>query len=399
MTDGVTERRAPISFKALVYIGFAAVVIGIGLGRFSFVALIPVLVQGGWADGDLAGFLAASNLLGYLAGTLVASRLGKRFGQAAPLIIAMIACSASFFFSAWNGGEMWLAFWRFVAGVSGGVLMVLAAPAVFKATPSHLKGRVAGLIFAGIGVGVAVSGVVVPWAANYGVRESWLALGILCTAATLPCLLLINDLADSTAPTTGHSTSSASSMWSKAIIALMAAYALDAIGFIPHTIYWADYLVRTLGYSNNAGGWSWSIFGCGAIVGPMLAGLAADRFGFRRSLVGAFLIKTLAVLIPLINQDMIMLSISVFLVGALTPGIVALVSGTAAALVGSDQHARAWGYITFTFAVFQALGGYMIAGLYRMTGNHTSLFAAGAAALFLGSVATFVILRLNPPQD
>lgn len=398
MVDQVSSENRTTNLSALVYVGFAATIVGIGLGRFSFVALIPVLIEGHWANGETAGFLAAANLLGYLGGALAATALGKRFGAALPLAASMVACSASFFFSAWNGGTEWLAFWRFIAGFSGGVLMVLAAPAVLKSTPHHRKGRVTGLVFAGIGVGVAISGIVAPWMAHYGVAATWLALGGLCALATLPGLFLLTNLADtSPAPDVTSAKPDSSPFWSKAIIALLAAYALDAIGFIPHTIYWADFLVRTLGYSNSVGGWSWSIFGLGAIAGPVLAGLSADRFGFRRSLVAAFLIKTLAVMIPLLSQSLLLLTLSVFLVGALTPGIVALVSGTAAALTGPGQHGRAWGLATFTFAVFQALGGYLIAGLYSATGSHLALFTAGATALALGSVASIVILKLNPP--
>lgn len=398
MTAPLSDNTSTAILPRLIYTGFAATLVGIGLGRFSFVALIPVLIQGGWANGDVAGFLAASNLLGYLIGALGANPIGRRLGAPIPLTVAMLACSLSFFAAAWNGGAEWQALWRLVAGISGGILMVLAAPTVLKSMPSRLKGRAMGIVFSGIGVGVAISGVAVPWAAELGVTESWLVLGALCMAATLPCLAFLNSIVDAPGAATEMSHASRQRFWSKALIALAAAYALDAIGYIPHTIYWSDFLVRSLGHSNEAGGWSWSVFGLGAIAGPMIAGFVADRFGFRRTLLGAFAIKTFAVLIPVISQNSILLSLSVLLVGALTPGIVALVSGTAAALAGAANHARAWGYVTFTFAVSQALGGYFIAGLYQLTDSHFVLFAAGAGALTLGTLATVIILLLNPPK-
>lgn len=399
MADTASKEIHQSGLLPLVYIGFAATVIGIGLGRFSFVALIPVLIQGGWADAEIAGFLAASNLLGYLIGALTANRLGRRFGPQRPILAGMLFCTASFVASAWNLGTEWLALWRCVAGIAGGVLMVLAAPTVLRSTPTHRKGRVTGTVFSGIGVGVAISGFAVPWASEDGVMNAWLALGTLCALATLPCLILRRNLPNGPQMQQAASSSVAGSFWTKALIALIAAYALDAIGFIPHTIYWADFLARSLGHSNSVSGLSWSLFGFGAILGPVLAGVAADRFGFRRSLLGAFLIKTGAVILPYISQDMILLNLSVILVGALTPGIVALVSGTAAALVGPERHAGAWGLLTFIFAIFQALGGYAIAGLFSVTGSHHILFAAGAAALAVGTACTIAILLINPPKD
>ena len=62
-----------------VLIGMTTTLAGIGLARFAYSALIPAVVQQGWFTDSQAAYLGAANLLGYLAGALLAQRLAARY--------------------------------------------------------------------------------------------------------------------------------------------------------------------------------------------------------------------------------------------------------------------------------------------------------------------------------
>jgi predicted MFS family arabinose efflux permease len=169
------------------------------------------------------------------------------------------------------------------------------------------------------------------------------------------------------------------------LLLLLAAYACDAVGFIPHSVFLADYVARGLGQGLAAGAFFWAVFGLGATLGPVLVGLAADRFGFAASLCGAFLLKAAAVALPLASSTAAALAASSFLVGALTTGVVALAAGRSAELAGPEGRMQAWGAMTAAFAVSQAAGAYAFTALFAATEAHRPLFALGALALLLGA--------------
>ncbi len=80
---------------------------------------------------------------------------------------------------------LWFFGWRFLAGLSGGVIVVLAASVVLPHTSPARRGIVGGVIFAGVGLGIAASGTLVPLLLQLGLRESWYGLGALCALLTL----------------------------------------------------------------------------------------------------------------------------------------------------------------------------------------------------------------------
>jgi MFS family permease len=142
--------------------GFSATLVGIGLGRFTYGPLLPALVSQGWFDIVDAGYLGAANFAGYFAGALFAARLPTLASTGALLRGSMLAAAICFFACATPAPFAWFCIWRFLSGFSGAVLMVLAAPAFLSVVTAQMRGRVAGVIFSGVGVGIVASAVLVP---------------------------------------------------------------------------------------------------------------------------------------------------------------------------------------------------------------------------------------------
>ena len=357
--------------------GLAATLLGVGLARFAYPPLIPALVDAGWFSAPEAAALGAANLFGYALGALAAAPLAARFGAGGTLVAGMALATASLLACAWPVGFAWYFVWRLASGVAGGALMALAAPAVLAVVAPERRGLAAGLVFTGVGLGVALSGVVAPLAEAAGPTAAWLALAAL--GATLSVLAAPFFPRIQAAPARGF-------VFARGpLLPLAAAYACDAVGFIPHTVFLADFVARGLGLGVGAGAFFWTVFGLGAVAGPVLVGLVADRFGFARSLFAAFLVKAAAVALPLASTAPVALGLSSVVVGALTTGIVALAAGRAGELAGPEGRAQAWGAMTAAFALAQAAGAAGFALLFALGDAHAPLFALGAAALLLGA--------------
>ena len=92
---------------------------------------------------------------------------------------SMVLATASFVACALPAGiRVVLAVAGLLGGQSEGCLMVLAPPAVLASVRPELRGRVGGIVFTGVGAGIALSGTVVPWAVSFGLPEAWLGLGV-----------------------------------------------------------------------------------------------------------------------------------------------------------------------------------------------------------------------------
>jgi MFS family permease len=153
--SGVSAWRATMA-------GLCACLVGIGLGRFAYTPLIPPLIDAHWFAPSDVLYLGAANLAGYLAGALVARQLAARLPVTTLLRAAMVFATLAFFACAAPLSLAWYFCWRLVAGLSGGVIMVLAASAVLPHTPIGKRGLVSGTIFTGVGLGIAASGTLVP---------------------------------------------------------------------------------------------------------------------------------------------------------------------------------------------------------------------------------------------
>ncbi len=370
--------------------GLAATLIGNGIGRFAYTPLIPALIGAGWFTPAEAVYLAAANLAGYLAGALVAAGLARRLGSTTAIRLAALATVASLAACAWPLGFAWYGGWRFLAGATGGVLMVLAVPAVLAVTPTARRGRAAGVVITGVGLGIAAAGTIVPAMAFAGLTAVWLALA--AAALLLTAYVWFAIPADRVGPVAAPHRAGP---LRAPILLLLAAYACDALGFIPHTVFWVDYIARGLGLGLEVGGAYWVLFGLGAAAGPFLAGLVADRIGLGRTYVAAMSVKAAAVALPLLSTSHLGLAASSLVVGALIAGTTTLCSAWVAEQAGLADHRRIWGWMTSAFAVAQAAGAWALSHLFAVTGSHAILFAIGAAALAAGATLGLGSLRLQ----
>jgi predicted MFS family arabinose efflux permease len=370
--------------------GLCATLVGIGLARFAYTPLIPVLIAAQWFTPSQAAYLGAANLAGYLAGAFLARPLAARAGAATMLRTMMLLASAAFFACAFPLSFAWFFAWRFSAGLAGGVLMVLAAPTVLAQMPASRRGIAGGAIFTGVGLGIAASGTLVPLLLQAGLVETWLGLGALALVLTLiawggwpPAAVTAPATADK-APPRRHA--------NPQLRALYVEYALNAVGQVAHMVFLVDFVARGLGRGLGAGAVAWVLFGLGAMVGPSLTGMLADRIGFRYALRAAFLVQAIFVAALAVTTGSGWLIASSIVVGAFVPGVVPLALGRVHDLA-EDAQARAagWRSATIAFAVGQAAAAYGYSYLFARGESYVPLFALAAAALVLALIIDLVV--------
>ena len=96
--------------------GAATLLIGMGLGRFSYTPLVPALVDSGTLNAAEAGYVGSFNLLGYLIGALAALRILGSLGETRTLKFSLVVSLGCLAASIPDLGFLWLAFGRFLVG-------------------------------------------------------------------------------------------------------------------------------------------------------------------------------------------------------------------------------------------------------------------------------------------
>jgi predicted MFS family arabinose efflux permease len=358
--------------------------VGIGLARFAYTPLLPAIIGAHWFAPSAAAYLGAANLAGYLVGALLGRPLAARIPVPVLLRGLMLLATVAFFACAAPVSLAWFFVWRLLSGISGGSLMVLAAPTVLLHVSHRRRGVVSGAIFAGVGLGIAASGTLVPLLLREGLTEAWCGLGALSLFLTI--VAWAGWPAGSSPPQAAPTAHSQHHLPTRRLRALYAQYALNAAGLVPHMLFLVDFVARGLGQGLDSGAQYWVLFGLGAVVGPVLSGHLADRTGFGPALRLAFFVQAVAVLLPVLGTGTAGLIVSSLVIGAFTPGIVPLVLGRVHELLPHDAAAQkaAWSVATTGFALLQAAAAYGLTFVLTQTGgDYRLLFVIGAIAFVL----------------
>lgn len=238
-----------------------------GFGRFAYGLLVPAMQHHlGWSS-LTSGSLSAANSIGYLAGAMVADRVltaaGERVAVLGPLAVATLAvftCGAT-------GNVVALLALRLVAGVAGAVAFIAGAAVLTRLT-SQRQTRALGLYFAGPGLGIAVSALLItPIAVTGHWRAGWLVDGALCAV----CLLLIAPVL-ARLPLARPVRGGGPRPWQRRRVrALLVSYGLFGTGYITYMTFSVAYL-RGNGSTPGQLVWFWFALGAvGIVIGLTLA--------------------------------------------------------------------------------------------------------------------------------
>ena len=260
--------------------GLLAMAAALGIGRFVYTPILPLMVDAlGWSQAD-AGFVASANFLGYLIGALVA---GHRLFAAAPRQWLLIALALSAATTAGMGLATFLPVHiglRFGGGVASALVIICASTLVLDSLASDGRGHLSAVHFAGVGVGVVISAAVVSVmiAIGAGWRELWLASGLIAAIAGVIAAILLQSgpgrpFAVGVAQTGSGKTGLAS---------MIAAYGLFGFGYVITATFLVT-IVRQTREIHALEPWIWILFGLAAVPSVPLWQMVGRKIGLAKA--------------------------------------------------------------------------------------------------------------------
>jgi MFS family permease len=383
----VHARPASLSITAVCVIATTALAVAMGIGRFAFTPLLPLMVRDGSLAQGAGVWLAASNYLGYLAGALTASRLGLSPPMLMRASLAGIAVATAAM-GAFDGLAAWIIL-RFVAGVLSAYTLIATSAWALQHLTRASSTKHSGIVYAGVGLGIALTGLFCVAAAQPGVPvgELWLELGVLAALA-VACFspfvgrpLETPALARSTSPpdiTPGPYTG------------IVVCYGALGFGYIlPATFLPA--LAREVVDDPRLFGLAWPVFGVAAALSTIAT---ARRFGHVNRLrvwAVCHLLMAAGVTLPSVWLAPATIAIAALLVGS-TFMVVTMIGMQEARARAPGNPTALLGLMTAAFAIGQ-LAGPVVSGTLDLLpiGHNTALgYALQVAAFALALSAAYL---------
>lgn len=371
--------------------GISGIFVGIGLARFAYSPIIPLLIRDGWYTEYQAQLLGAWGLAGYLLGGFLSQRLARWFAPTGLAGAMGLLVLLSLFFCSFPIHFVHAAFWRTMSGVAGAVLMIVGMSDVNTRLVAAGRPGWAGLVFLGVGGGAMLGSIMMVFLPDVSAVAASTGLTALCALALIVNLYTGHRMRRSPKlhDASGVSTKAEPGLH-RAVLLVIAAYAFVAFGMTAHTLYVVDYVTRVVGLTPRAGALIWTGFGLGALLAPLL-----PLRRLRRGLVWLCLAKGAAIAGVAVSTSPAVFWFATFIVGIAAPGAGMLVAAFIQRTVGTRSYIRHWAMATTGFASAQALGGFSASRLSQHWGGYPPVFLLGAAFLVLAALVVLVAERMR----
>ncbi|MEH2920371.1 MFS transporter [Samsonia erythrinae] len=375
----------------LALFGAMALALGMGLGRFLYTPMLPVMLEEGRLTFGQLSYIASANYAGYLLGSLFFS-FHRRDASVQPSTLLYIAAAASGVLlcsMAWTTSPLWVTFIRFIAGIASAAMMIFGSLIVLQHTQHHAKRiHIIAALYSGVGLGIVLGNEYIIIGRHYALTAERLWYG----AALLSALLLFALYAlsphnpGSVQPPVADIDEQPALGWRR--LALL--YGLAGFGYIIIATY-LPLMVTALGIPRLSLH-LWSLVGLAAIPGCFFWLWAARRWGTLPCLTANLLIQGICVLMTLFHSP-VALIFSCIGFGATFMGTTSLVMPLAKRL-RAPHSINLLGLVTLTYGIGQILGPLLTSAL---TTNAVAVsILCSAAALFIAAGLCFPYRRLSP---
>jgi MFS family permease len=360
-----------------------AVGVSQGFARFTYAFVLPDMTGDILGSYRTAGALGAANLGGYLVGVVLMTAFAHRFEATRLLKTGLSLTVLGLLVIAAAPHPALLFVGMLVAGGCSAAVWIPSASVISAYAPVARRGVAFGIVTAGIGIAIALTGRITAWvhadAGEGSWRPVWWGVTAVCGVVLVLVLVFLRPVDRQPDLPVGRV---AVRTVLPGATALLLCYGVYGAGFAIYTNFLVAALRDGLGYGSGQAANAYSVLGLASILGGVALGRASDRLGRRPVLVVAMLlVATATVVIPLGWAGVVLPSVIAY--GLLMTGIGAVVVAYLSDRLAPRDMAAAFGAITLSLGVAQLvappIGGWLAdaTGSFRLT----FLVAGGAGAV------------------
>jgi len=352
----MSSTTAPAHFSAAhaaaaaAWTGLIGLAVAMGIGRFAFTPLLPLMQQDAGLTLVQGSWLATANYAGYLAGAVICISAPPRPARAVQWGLMSIA-AFTLGMAVTDNFWLWLVL-RFFAGAASAFVLVGVSAWAMPILARMQKAALSGGVFSGVGIGICFAGLVsfVAGVVAWGSKATWIVLGL--TAAVLTLAVWRQLVDEAVQPTLSERPERAplsSHAW-------LAALCYGAFGYgyiIPATFLSA--LARDVIANPAVFSWVWPVFGAAAAISTALAARVLPSHSPRRLWAYGQWVLAVGVIAPVLTVNLYVLLFSALCVGG-TFMIITMAGIQEARRLGSARAPRLIAIYTAAFALGQIVG-------------------------------------------
>lgn len=365
--------------------------VAMGLGRFAFTPMLPIMLGEGKLELAGGGVLASLNYLGYFLGAVSCAAIGIKAssmvrGGLAATAALLIGMGLLHSFAGWG-------ILRAAAGVMSAWVFVFASGWGLRRLAETNSPTLAGVIYTGPGIGIAMTGLLGGALGRWGSEVGWIGLGLLAVVLIAVIWRVFDDgeaaQGGSAKVSVTASSATASGADRSDAIWLVALYGLAGFGYII-TATFLPVIARQALPGSSWPDFFWPLFGAAIIPGALIGARAPTHWDNRLLLAAAYALQALGVVLSVAWP-----TISGFALGSLLLGMpftaITLFAMREARRLRGNAAAGLIGYATASYGVGQIIGPLFAAPLAQRTGSFEQPLLVAAAALALGAVLFAVV--------
>ena len=356
--------------------------IGMGFGRFAFTAVYPHMIAEGILSLHSASIAASANYAGYLFGALFAIKIQSQHSYATS-VFATIGTTLCLILLAYLDSASLIIFIRGLAGVLSAFAMVSASLWLLE---QQKQPHQAPILYAGVGLGIALSAELLVFGTQLGWQSKnlWLLLGL---SSLILGLVAIAGLSRARPQPAFESNLSHSYAKTPKAISLIMIYALAGFGYIITATYLPLLVKQAL--PNIEAAHIWAIFGLGAIPSCFFWHYLHDRLGTRVALSSNLGLQAIGVVLPMILPTAWGYLLSALLVGGTFMGTVTIAMPVAQRITRQSK-SNLIAIMTVVYGLGQIIGPIIANTLFSMYHTLDSSLITAATALL---IATLISLK------
>jgi len=349
----------------IVAVGVFVKMTGLGFGRFAYPMLLPSMRRSLEFNYSEMGVLSGAMMLGYLLFSLVGGMLATRFGPKKIVVGSLLCGSLSMFFISKLSDFSPLLFFSFAmgAGAAGSHISITTMPMAWF--EERRLGRALGVVTGGTGLGIVVTGLLLPYLLYHlgkeAWRECWLLLALITfSVAVVGAILLREKPSQATLSPFSPAGNKASFPYAErgsglSLKAIFIIYFIFGFAYNIYATYFVAYMVEEIRLTEKTAGDIWAIFGWMCAGSGLIWGFLSDRLGRRKALLWNNGIISLSVLLPLLLHKPFFMGFSALLFGGTFLGTVTVIAAAIGDRV-SEKRAFVYGLATLIHGTGQFLG-------------------------------------------
>lgn len=368
-----------------------------GIGRFAYTPILPLMQKELHFSQAVAGYLASSNYLGYLLGALLAGVVNWGDRKESCLRWSLFVNVVTTAGMGWTTDlSLWLVL-RFVSGVTSALVFVLASSVVLDVLAARGRMTGSGIFYGGVGLGIAATGLLVPlFDKGFGWRGAWAGLAVcgilfgffawrwLREGPVAPTEIREETTEIREGPVDARSSAPAALPW------LIAAYGCEGLGYIVSGTFLVA-IVEQIPQMRSLAPMSWVLVGAAAAPSAFLWARIANKRGYVPALMAAYLLQAAGIVLPVVFLHWTGVFLGALLFGGTFMGITAVAAAYARRL-SPQNSSRSIGYLTAVYGTGQVLGPAAAGILAETTGGFAVPLILAAAVLLIGA-GILTILR------